>query len=83
MAVFPNPVSREKTAGLTVTLQNVSEAHISMTDARGRKVYEQQQKNLLPAAEVALPVSRLSPGVYFLKFQTDRDLFTCKVIVCN
>ena len=83
VSVFPNPYNSTDNEQLSVTLQNVSQAQFTLTDARGRLVYETTQKDLASTSIVQLPLRNLAAGVYLLKITTSEEMLAFKVVVRN
>lgn len=66
-AMFPNPVERSQDLNLRIALPEGESGNLSILDAFGKLVFQQ---NLAPAdnlVEVQVPTAKLSGGVYFVK----------------
>ncbi len=75
LVMYPNPVANQ--LHLTFIDSKDAQATLIMIDILGREVYQQQ----IPTnASAIVPMNSLSPGIYFLKAETNSGELTKKIV---
>ncbi len=79
LEIFPNPST--DFINLNIHLKTSENINASVLDMQGRKLISYNLDNLGLSNSYQIPVSGLSPGVYFLTLQTQKEIVTKKFIV--
>ena len=74
--IYPNPASQFITVDLSST--NILNAAATLTDVQGKKVFS---SDMTSQTEFVIPVSTLTPGIYFLQVSTDGGVINKKITV--
>ena len=70
--VYPNP-----TTGIINLLLFAEPENISMTDITGKTIYDRQPET--HNRQIEIDISNQSAGIYFIRIQTEKDLFIKKI----
>lgn len=73
--VYPNPTNQNITVSFGIDKPNA----IEMYNAMGQSIYSKQLNKTAPTYE-SIDISRLQPGVYFLKVYTNNGAVLNKII---
>lgn len=74
--IFPNPAGKQlHVSSKSITAENTA---LSILDITGRTLLS--EKANLSESQLTIDVSSLSPGIYFIKFQTDEGLLVRKFV---
>jgi hypothetical protein len=80
LTIYPNPATTE--FSFDYALPVYSMAHVSITDVTGRVVYRKGYGNITPGAhKYTVDISKLTPGMYTVEFQTDEKRAITKLTV--
>jgi hypothetical protein len=76
--VYPNPAHGSTTLHIN---KNLGKVQLTLTDALGKKVYQQQIASTTAGQQVTVPVQNLAKGIYLLQVSTGKDTQTEKIVV--
>lgn len=81
--IVPNPANSGEVVSISIaTTQAVNEISVSVFDAAGRQVYNQNSISLAPGqTNIALPGNRLSEGFYFVTLQQGDKKETKQLVI--
>jgi len=85
IVVYPNPTTGEfKVSGLKFKDRKLSEVAVEVYDIMGIvqsfETRNSKPETLNPKLETLINISHLPSGIYFIKIQTESDIFTEKII---
>jgi hypothetical protein len=78
ISVFPNPTT--STIIIQFELQQVQHTILQIKNILGQIIYSQQLINTIGKQSVSIDLSEFSTGLYFIKFQTDAQTITKKIV---
>ena len=77
--IYPNPAQKE--ISLSYIYNDQHEALIEIYDQQGRKMASKQMKNKMGRHEISMNVNHLAPGIYHVKFSSEKLNRTQKLII--
>lgn len=80
ITIYPNPVSQK--ANIKISSGNEVHFKVTLHDILGKQVKTIHSGTLKSGEQIIqMDASGLERGMYFVKFQTDRDVFTKKIMI--
>lgn len=78
--VYPNPLQKNASNNLQLSVTNASLQAYSLTDVHGKTIVMENKLNINGSMGIPLPAT-IAAGTYVLRLQTDKGVFNEKIIV--